>query len=196
MIDWRDRDGRPDPPFTTTAALRWSLAALVVAALHGGGLWAVLHWKPTDASSAAGLPAILIELTPVSSSPEASAQQVAPGPMMTEAPPEPAAEQLPERAEHPPPEPMKPTEQPTPEERNPVSEQEIKIPELPRVERSDAVVAPPAQPRPIPKPERRPPVKHDRPPARRTTAPNAPHKRPRHRQEQLRPSLPLHGAVR
>ena len=69
MIDWRDPDGRVAGAVTAVAALRWTLAGIAVAALHGGGIWLALNWP--QPSVAAGDPpaAIMMELAPLAVAP-------------------------------------------------------------------------------------------------------------------------------
>lgn len=160
-------------------ALRWSAAALIVAAVHGGAGWLALNWKPASAEAAAGAPepAIMIELAAVSVAPEAPAETLPPAPQRVEpeTPPEPVKEAPPPEPEPPPPpEPIvqPPVEPPPPEpmpEPTPVQapEPEIRLPELPAILDALAVLAPPppppvlpARPSEIQKPiERKPPPK-------------------------------------
>jgi protein TonB len=163
------------------AALRWSLAALVVASAHGMAGWVIANWQRAEAAMGAPPAAVMIELAPLAVAPEAPQQDVAPGPEMAEAQPEP---------EPPPPEPVEePKEiEPPPPEPEPVAipEPEIRIPELPPLPDAAAVLAPPpkevpkpppeVKPRPKPKPkvaERKKPVRPDKPKAEQTTAPVA-----------------------
>ncbi|MFJ5370340.1 energy transducer TonB, partial [Bosea sp. CER48] len=160
------------------AALRWSVAALVVASAHGAAGWVVANWQRAEAAVGAPPAAVMIELAPLAVAPEAPPQDVAPGPEMVEAQPE---------AEPPPPEPVEQPKEPEPPEPEPVAvpEPEIKIPELPPLPDAAAVLAPPpkeqpkppeVKPKPKPKPkvaERRKPVNPDKPKADQTTAPVA-----------------------
>ncbi len=76
--------------------LRWSAAALAVAAAHVGALWIALNWQPAHAEAAAGAPepAIMIELAAVSIAQEAPGETLppAPEPVAPEAQPEPVEE--------------------------------------------------------------------------------------------------------
>ncbi|MGX5733532.1 energy transducer TonB family protein [Bosea thiooxidans] len=173
--------GRPSLSRVAPTALRWSLAALVVASAHGAAGWVIANWQRAEAAVGAPPAAVMIELAPLAVAPEAPPQEVAPGPEMVEAQPEP---------EPPTPEPViekpEPVEPPPPE---PVAlpEPEIKIPELPPLPDAAAVLAPPPEPKPKPpevKPEPKPkpkprvverpkPVRPDKPKAEQTTAPVA-----------------------
>lgn len=157
------------------AALRWSLAALVVAGVHGAAGWVLVTWERAEAAAGAPPAAVMVELAPIAVAPEAEPQEVAPGPQMVEAAPEPQ----PEPVEEP-----KPVDEPPPPEPEPVvaPEPEIKIPELPPLPDAAAMLAPPPPPKPQvkreppPKPrvvERRKPVNRDKPRAEQTTAPAA-----------------------
>lgn len=161
------------------AALRWGLAALVVAGMHGAAGWLIVTWQRAEAAAGAPPAAVMIELAPLAVAPEAPPQEVAPGPEMVESQPDP---------EPPPPEPVKepnPVEPPPEPEPVTLPEPEIKIPELPPLPNAAAVLAPPPPPepprpeikrKPPPKPpvvERRKPVNRDKPRAEQTTAPSA-----------------------
>ncbi|MGE3150032.1 MAG: TonB family protein [Pseudorhodoplanes sp.] len=167
MIDWRDPDGRPDHKITLLAALRWTVAVALIAAAHGSAVWIALNWRP---AVAAGEPpsSIMIELASLPVAAEAE-QDVAPGPQMTEAQPEPTPEALPDPVE-------KPEEKPEPLTPKP---QEVEVPKLPEIEKAEAVLTPPAsQPPPVetspPKAkevERKKPIEPKRRKAPQTTAP-------------------------
>lgn len=170
---------RPSLSRFAPAALRWSVAALVVASAHGAAGWIAANWQRAEAAVGAPPAAVMIELAPLAVAPEAAQQDVAPGPEMAEAQPEP---------EPPPPEPV---EQPKgiepPPEPVAIPEPEIKIPELPSLPDAAAVLAPPpkeepkpkppeVKPKPKPKPkvvERRKPIEPDKPKAEQTSAPVA-----------------------
>ncbi|QEL21786.1 TonB family protein [Bosea sp. F3-2] len=160
------------------AALRWSVAALVVASAHGAAGWVVANWQRAEAAMGSPPAAVMIELAPLAVAPEAPQQDVAPGPDMVEAQPEP---------EPPTPEPVEQPKEPEPPRPEPVAipEPEIKIPELPPLPDAAAVLTPPPEeqpkppevkPKPKPKPkvvERRKPLNPDKPKADQTTAPMA-----------------------
>ena len=156
-------------------ALRWGFAALAVASMHGAAGWALVTWQRAEATAGAPPAAVMIELAPIAVAPEAVPQEIAPGPQMVEAEPEPQPEPVQE---------PKPVEEPPPPEPEPVvaPEPEIKIPELPPLPDAAAMLAPPPPPKPEvkreppPKPrvvERRKPVNRDKPRAERTAAPSA-----------------------
>ncbi len=139
-------------------ALRWSVAAVTVAAAHGGLAWIGVNWRPTEAAAGAPEPAIMIELAALSVAPEAPPEEL------------PVAQ---ERAapEPPPPEPIKeepPPPEPEPEplpEPTPVEQPEIKLPELPQIPKLDAVLLPPPpEPKPVEKrPEPKPRIVEKKP---------------------------------
>lgn len=171
---------RPFVSRIAPAALRWGVAALVVAGVHGAGGWVLLNWERAEASVGAPPAAVMIDLAPIAVAPEAPPQDVAPGPEMVEAQPEPQEIKPPEPVkEEPPP--------PPPEEPEPVSmpEPDIKLPDIPNL--PDPMVAlapppplPPVRPRPAEKKppppkkrvvERRKAVNPEKPRAERTSAP-------------------------
>jgi len=133
-------------------ALRWSLAGLCIAALHGGLVYAALNW-PRQAEAAVELPAaIMIELAPVPVAPEAPPQDLALGSQMQQ-----SQEAAPSEREDRPVEDQKPEPEVKPEIKT-----EIEIPPLPEKPQADAVLAPPSPPEPQkdkPKDDRRKPDK-------------------------------------
>jgi periplasmic protein TonB len=166
-------------------------------------VWVALNWKQAEAAPGDPPPAVLIELAPLAVAPEARPQEVAPGPQMTEAQPDPTPD-APNPVEDakpdptpPPPEktvedakpdpapPVTPPEPPPPDlPLVPTSEREVKVPELPRQEHADAMLAPSPAPAPAPAPEvqkkpppknreveRKKPVRPDTQKVRQTTAP-------------------------
>ncbi|UZF93663.1 energy transducer TonB family protein [Bosea sp. NBC_00550] len=173
---------RPSLSRFAPAALRWSLAALVVVSAHGVAGWVVANWQRAEAAIGAPPAAVMIELAPLAVAPESPQQDIAPGPEMVEAQPEP---------EPPPPEPVEQPKEPEPPPPEPepvvIPEPEIKIPELPPLPDAAAILTPPpkeqpkppppdVKPKPKPKPkivERRKPVNPDKPKAEQTTAPLA-----------------------
>lgn len=171
---------RPSLSRFAPAALRWSVAALVVASAHGAAGWVVANWQRAEAAVGAPPAAVMIELAPLAVAPEAPQQDVAPGPEMVEAQPE---------VEPPPPEPVEQLKEPEPPPPEPepvtIPEPEIKIPELPPLPDAAAILTPPpkeqpkppeVKPKPKPKPkivERRKPINPDKPKADQTTAPVA-----------------------
>jgi protein TonB len=168
MIDWRDPDGRPDRTITALSALRWTMAAMLVLAAHGGAAWFALNWKPADAAGEPP-PAVMIELAPLAVAPEAPPQDVAPGPQMAEAQTEPTPDA-----------PEKPIEDPEEKPEPVVQEIEKPIEKLPEMPNADAVLAPlpPRPPEPVKKPppkvktvEKKKPVDPKKTRAPQTTAP-------------------------
>ncbi len=167
--------------------LRWSVAALAVAAAHVGALWIALNWQPAHAEAAAGAPepAIMIELAAVSVAPEAPAETLPPSP-------EPIAPETPPEPEPPPPEPVveTPVEPPPPQpEPTPVRapEPEIRLPDLPTIPDALAGLAPPPppeRPKRIEKPVER------KPPPKPRVVERKPVERPRQRQAAAPPPAP------
>jgi protein TonB len=176
------------------AALRWTLAAFVVGGLHAMAGWMMVTWQRAEAAMGAPPAGVMIELAPLPVAPEAPPQEVAPGPEMVEAQPEPQPEPAVETPPEPvppeplPPEPVEPppVEPPPEPEPQPVvhPEPEIRIPELPPLPDAAAVLAPPPPPPARPRiVERKPPPKKvvarakpihpNKPQAERTSAPMA-----------------------
>ena len=171
--------------------LRWTLAIAVVVGAHGVAGWMLVTWQRAEAAMGAPPAALMIELAPLPVAPEAPPQEVAPGPEMVEAQPEPQPQPVLEKPPEPEPLPPEPVVEPPPVEPPPEPtpqpvvqpEPEIKIPELPQLPDAAAVLAPPPPPpparpktverKPPPKKvvERRKPIDQDKPPAERTTAP-------------------------
>ncbi len=168
------------------ALLRWALAAVVVAGAHGVAGWMIVTWQRAEAAMGAPPAAVVIELAPLPVAPEAPPQEVAPGPEMVEAQPEPQPEPVVETPPEPvvePPPPVEPPPEPEPQ-RVVQPEPEIRIPELPPLPDVAAVLAPPPPPPARPRiVERKPPPKKvaarakpihpDKPQAERTSAPMA-----------------------
>ena len=176
--------------------LRWSAAALAVAAAHVAALWIALNWQPAHAEAAAGAPepAIMIELAAVSIAQEAPAETLppAPEPVAPETPPEPVKETPPAEPEPPPPEPVveKPIEAPLESEPQPtpvqLPEPEIRLPELPTIPDALAVLAPPPPepPKRVEKPAAR------KPPPKPRVVERKPVERPRQREAAAPPPAP------
>jgi periplasmic protein TonB len=72
-------DRRPVRRQAALAALRWGIAAIVVAAVHFTAAWAALNWRNTEATPDAPPPAVMIDLAPLAVAPPAPPQEVAPG---------------------------------------------------------------------------------------------------------------------
>jgi protein TonB len=134
---------------------RWLIASIVIVALHAGLFAAIAFWGKDHAPAGAMTAPILIDLAPMSASPEKQELDVAPGPAMQQA--DPPAE-IPEQQK-----PVEETIAPTSPQPNPV----IAIP-------PEQTVKPPPEPATpvVPKPSRelakKPSIK---PPAPKTTAP-------------------------
>jgi periplasmic protein TonB len=159
MIDWRDPDGRPGRKLTALSVVRWTVAATFVVAVHGAGIWLALRWKPATAAGEPP-PAVMIELAPLAVSPDEPPQEIAPGPQMVEAEPEPTLDVPEKPLEEPDPKPepvveatKKPAEEVPP---LPVPQPQVEIPRLPEQEQAEAVLTPPP---PQSKPKERPPPK-------------------------------------
>lgn len=181
MIDWRDPDGRPLRGVTAASALRWAVAATIVVAAHGGAAWFALNWIPALASPSEPPPAVMIELAPLAVAPETPPQEVAPGPQMAEAQPEPTPE-APEKPIEKPDEKPEPVAEdvPKPVEDAPplVVQPPIEMARLPEIPDAAAVLTPPPPqpkpkktPPPVKKVERKKPIDPDKPKAAQTTAP-------------------------
>ena len=171
---------RSAPARHAPAALRWSVAALLVAGAHGAAGWAAAGWPRPQSAPGAAPAAVMIELAPLAVAPEVPVQDLAPGPQMVEAQPEPA-----------PPLPMetpKAVEPALAEEPQPVAvpDPEIRLPDLPALPDVAATLSPPPKTeppppketkrKPPPKPrivERRKPIRPDKPPAEQNAAPAA-----------------------
>ena len=139
---------------------RWSLSALAILAAHAALIAFAMNWYTQRPVPGVSLPAIMVDMAPVSSSPQPTPMDLAPGPVMQQAdasPPEPAmAEAVQEQiAPTPPqekPEVVAPPEQktePTPPKPEPakVEPEKKPAPVKPKVVRADAkkpTEAPPA----------------------------------------------------
>jgi len=78
----------PAPRRPVSARLRWSVAAVVVLAVHGGIIWLALHRPEDQPPAPASAPALLMDLAPAPA-PDAPQQDLAPGPQVTESHPAP-----------------------------------------------------------------------------------------------------------
>ncbi|WP_439402298.1 TonB family protein [Bradyrhizobium sp. DASA03068] len=140
---------------------RWGLSAGVIVALHVAAALLAMSWLRTQPEQGVSLPAIMVDMSPVTSAPQSTLDDVAPGPLMQEAdasPPEPVQRQAVEEtiAPTPPqerPEVVAPPEQklePTPARPEPAKIVPVEKPaqEKPKVVRreakrpSDAIPAP------------------------------------------------------
>jgi protein TonB len=116
---------------TDNAGFRWTFSAVVILAIHAALIAAGIAWYAQQPPAGSEMPVIMIDMAPISTAPQTSQQDVAPGPEM---------QQADAPSEPPPPEPM---------QRAVVEEQ---IPPTPLMEKP-VVEAPPEQkPEPIPPP--------------------------------------------
>lgn len=75
---------------------RWGASAAVIVALHVAAAWLAANWLKPQMEPGVGLPAIMIDMAPVTSAPQPAQDDMAPGPLMQQAdasPPEPAQRQ-------------------------------------------------------------------------------------------------------
>jgi periplasmic protein TonB len=142
------------------AARRWGASAFAIVAAHAALIAMAMNWTTQRPTAGVSLPAIMVDMAPVSSSPQPTPMDLAPGPVMQQAdasPPEPAAAEAvqEEIAPTPPqekPEVVAPPEQrtePTPPKPEPakVEPEKKPAPVKPKVVRADAkkpTDAPPA----------------------------------------------------
>jgi protein TonB len=188
---------RPVGKQARLAALRWGMAALVVAAVHFTAARAALNWRRVEATPDTPPPAIMIDLAPLAVAPPAPRQEVAPGPQMTEAqpvptpdtltpvdetpdltPPTPAATPEPPKPDPAPAEPQQTAQELKPDTPPPTQPQEIEVPDLPKEDNAEATLAPSPKPKAHKEPpptaheaERKKPIDPDKPKHRATTAP-------------------------
>ena len=153
---------------------RWSVSAMAIVAAHAALIALAMNWYTQRPEPGVAMPAIMVDLAPITSSPEAAPMDMTPGPEMQQAdasPPEPAAaEAAPEQiAPTPPqekPEVVAPLEQKV--EMKPATEPAKPVPEAkptplkPKVVRADAKKPTDAPPAPrttaSPKAERQAPA--------------------------------------
>ena len=130
---------------------RWGVSAAVIVALHVAAALLAMNWLRSQPEQGVSLPAIMVDMTPVTSAPQSMPVDTAPGPVMQEAdasPPEPVQRQTVEEtlAPTPPqekPDVVAPPEQklePTPAKPEPakIVPQDKPAPEKPRVVRREA----------------------------------------------------------
>ncbi|WBL77462.1 energy transducer TonB [Bradyrhizobium xenonodulans] len=153
-------------PLGERESARWGVSAAVIVALHVAAALLAMNWLRSQPEQGVSLPAIMVDMSPVTSAPQSTPEDAAPGPVMQEAdasPPEPMQRQTVEETIAPTlpqekPDVVAPPEQklePTPAKPEPakVVPQEKPAPEKPKVVRREA---------------RKP---SDAPPAPRTSAP-------------------------
>lgn len=141
---------------------RWSLSAILIVALHAGLIAAAVLWSRAYRPPGESLPAIMVDMSPASASPEPQQRDVTPGPRMDEA--EEPTPPPPEDVVDAPPEVIAPTPlQDTPEVQVPPEQKPTPLPQP-----ATAMPEPP-KPQVKPKPEQ---VKKpsSRSPALRTSA--------------------------
>jgi protein TonB len=83
-------------PLGEREGARWSVAAAVIVALHLAAALLATSWLKSQPEQGVSLPAIMIDMAPVTSAPQSVQDDVAPGPLMQEAdasPPEPVQQQ-------------------------------------------------------------------------------------------------------
>ena len=83
-------------PLGERESARWGVSAAVIVALHIGAALLAMHWIRSQPEQGVSLPAIMIDMAPVTSAPQSTPVDTAPGPVMEEAdasPPEPMQRQ-------------------------------------------------------------------------------------------------------
>ncbi|MDA9490029.1 energy transducer TonB [Bradyrhizobium sp. CCBAU 11361] len=84
-------------PLGEREGARWGVSAAVIVALHLAAALLATSWLKSQPEQGVSLPAIMIDMAPVTSAPQSVPDDVAPGPVMQEAdasPPEPAQRQM------------------------------------------------------------------------------------------------------
>jgi protein TonB len=84
-------------PLGEREGARWGVSAAVIVALHLAAVLLATSWLRSQPEQGVSLPAILVDMAPVTSAPQPMPDDVAPGPVMQEAdasPPEPAQRQM------------------------------------------------------------------------------------------------------
>lgn len=153
-------------PLEERDVVRWSASAVTIVVLHAVIVAYALTWLTREREEGVTMPAIMVDMSPVTSAPQTTPLDIAPGPVMQQAdasPPEPVQQQLVEETIAPTPPQEKPEVVAPPEQKlelTPVKPELTKIvpvekplPDKPKVVRRDAK-----------KPS-------DAPPAPRTSAP-------------------------
>lgn len=149
-------------------AARWGAAAIVTIALHAALIAAGMAWYAQSEPPGVTMPAIMVDMSPVSAAPQTQMMDVAPGPEMQEA----------EAPSAPPPEASKPEPEqpvaPTPLQEKPEVQAPPEQPKQPAPVKPEPAKIVPDRPKPTPvkpKPVRAELKKpSERPPAPRTTA--------------------------
>src|SRR5262245_12903993 len=133
------------------AVRRWGASAFAIVAAHLALVALAMNWQTSRPEPGVSMPAIMIDLAPVTSSPETAPMDISPGPEMQQAdasPPEPAAAEAVQEQIAPTPPQEKPEviappeqkQQPTPEKSEPakVVPEQKPVPVKPKVVRPDA----------------------------------------------------------
>lgn len=84
-------------PLGEREGARWGVSAAVIVALHLAAALLATNWLTSQPEQGVSLPAIMVDMAPVTSAPQSMPDDVAPGPVMQEAdasPPEPAQRQV------------------------------------------------------------------------------------------------------
>lgn len=83
-------------PLGERETTRWSVSAAVIVTLHIGAALLTMHWLRSQPEQGVTLPAIMVDMAPVTSAPQSTPLDLAPGPVMKQAdasPPDQAAPQ-------------------------------------------------------------------------------------------------------
>ena len=145
---------------------RWGASAFAIVAAHAALIAMAMNWQTQRPAPGVSMPAIMIDLAPVTSSPETAPMDIAPGPEMQQAdaaPPEPAAA-----------EPVQEQIAPTPPQEKPEVVAPPEQKQQPAREKPEpATIVPEQKPVPIKPKVVRPDAKKpsEAPPAPRTSAP-------------------------
>jgi len=145
---------------------RWGVCAAAILAAHAAVIALGINWQRAIPDPGVSMPAIMVDLAPVTSAPQPMPTDIAPGPIMQEAdasPPEPARQQLVEEQIAPTPPQEKPDVVAPPEQKLP--------PTPPKPE--PAKIVPEQKPTPVKPKAVRPDAKKpvEAPPAPRSSAP-------------------------
>ncbi len=148
-------------PLGERETARWGLSAAAIVTLHVAAALLAMTWQRSQPEQGVSLPAIMVDMAPLTSAPQSTQDDVAPGPVMQEAdasPPEPVQQQAVEEtiAPTPPqekPEVIAPPEQklePTPAKPGPAKIGPVEKPALekPKVVRREAKKPSEAMPAP------------------------------------------------
>ncbi|TFV72712.1 energy transducer TonB [Bradyrhizobium frederickii] len=83
-------------PLGERETARWSLSAAAIVMLHVAAVLLAMNWQRSQPEQGVSLPAIMVDMAPLTSAPQSTQDDVAPGPVMQEAdasPPEPVQQQ-------------------------------------------------------------------------------------------------------